>query len=75
MTAAGRVGKTLKANVLSDKIVLKSGSMRHVQCFVGYYPAQEPRYAFAVLVNNFTCSQAGIREQIGTFLCNLFEGR
>ena len=73
--AAGRAGKTLKANPLSDAIVLKSGSMRHVQCFVGYYPADEPRYAFAVLVNNFTCSQASIREQIGTFLCNLFEGR
>ena len=73
--AAGRAGKTLKANTLSEKIVLKSGSMRHVQCFVGYYPAEEPRYAFAVLVNNFTCSQASIREQIGTFLCNLFEGR
>lgn len=72
--AAGRAGKTLKANPLSDLIVLKSGSMRHVQCFVGYYPADEPHYAFAVLVNNFTCSQAGIREQIGTFLCNLFEG-
>jgi len=74
-TAAGRAGKTLKANPLSDEIVLKSGSMRHVQCFVGYYPASEPRYAFAVLVNNFTCSQASIREQIGVFLCNLFEGR
>ncbi len=71
--AAGRAGKTLKANPLSDAIVLKSGSMRHVQCYVGYYPANEPRYAFAVLVNNFTCSQASIREQIGTFLCNLFE--
>ncbi len=71
--AAGRAGNTLKANPLSDQIVLKSGSMRHVQCFVGYYPADEPRYAFAVLVNNFTCSQASIREQIGTFLCNLFE--
>lgn len=74
-TAAGRAGKTLKANPLSDMIVLKSGSMRHVQCFVGYYPADEPRYCFAVLVNNFTCSQASIREQIGVFLCNLFEGR
>ena len=73
--AVGRAGNTLKANPLSDKIVLKSGSMRHVQCFVGYYPAEEPRYCFAVLVNNFTCSQASIREQIGTFLCNLFEGR
>lgn len=71
--AAGRAGQTLKDNPLSDKIVLKSGSMRHVQCFVGYYPAEEPRYAFAVLVNNFTCSQASIREQIGTLLCNLFE--
>jgi D-alanyl-D-alanine carboxypeptidase/D-alanyl-D-alanine-endopeptidase (penicillin-binding protein 4) len=71
-TASGRAGKTLKANPLSDQIVLKSGSMRHVQCFVGYYPANEPRYAFAVLVNNFTCSQASIREQIGVFLCNLF---
>jgi D-alanyl-D-alanine carboxypeptidase/D-alanyl-D-alanine-endopeptidase (penicillin-binding protein 4) len=74
-TAAGRAGKTLKENPLSDLIVLKSGSMRHVQCYVGYYPAQEPHYAFAVLVNNFTCSQASIREQIGTFLCNLFEGK
>lgn len=71
--AAGRAGSTLKASPLSDQIVLKSGSMRHVQCFVGYYPADEPRYAFAVLVNNFTCSQASIREQIGTFLCNLFD--
>ena len=73
--ANDRVGKTLKENPLSDKIVLKSGSMRHVQCFVGYYPAEQPRYAFAVLVNNFTCSQANIKEQIGTFLCNLFEGK
>ncbi len=73
--AAGRSGKTLKDNPLSDLIVLKSGSMRHVQCFVGYYPADEPHYAFAVLVNNFNCSQASIREQIGVFLCNLFEGK
>lgn len=73
-TAAGRAGKTLKSNPLNDQIVLKSGSMRHVQCFVGYYPADEPRYAFAVLVNNFNCSQASIREQIGVFLCDLFGG-
>ena len=74
-TASGRAGKTLKASPLSSRIVLKSGSMRHVQCFVGYYPADEPRYAFAVLVNNFTCSQSAIREQIGVLLTDLFEGR
>ena len=74
-TASDRVGKTLENNPLNSQIVLKSGSMRHVQCFVGYYPADEPRYAFAVLVNNFTCSRASIKDQIGTFLCNLFEGR
>ena len=72
-TASDRVGKTLENNPLNKRIVLKSGSMRHVRCFVGYYPAEEPRYAFAVLVNNFTCSQASVKEQIGTFLCNLFE--
>ena len=71
--AADRVGKTLEKNPLSDRIVLKSGSMRHVQCFVGYYPADEPRYAFAVLVNNFTCSRTSIKDQIGTFLCNLLQ--
>ena len=74
-TASDRVGKTLENNPLSSRIVLKSGSMRHVRCFVGYYPADEPRYVFAVLVNNFTCSQSSVKEQIGTFLCNLFEGK
>ena len=74
-TASDRVGKTLENNPLSKRIVLKSGSMSHVRCFVGYYPADEPRYAFAVLVNNFSCSQASVKEQIGTFLCNLFEGK
>ena len=71
--ASGRVGPTLKNHPLSSRIVLKSGSMTHVQCYVGYYPADEPRYAFAVLVNNFTCDQRSIREQIGIFLCNLFQ--
>lgn len=71
-TASDRVGKTMENSSLRDRIVLKSGSMRHVQCFVGYYPADEPRYAFAVLVNNFTCSRASIKDQIGTLLCNLF---
>ncbi len=74
-TASDRVGKTLENNPLSSRIVLKSGSMRHVRCFVGYYPADKPRYVFAVLVNNFTCSQSSMKEQIGTFLCNLFEGK
>ena len=71
--AADRVGTTLKNNPLNERIAIKSGSMRHVQCFVGYYPADEPRYAFAVLVNNFNCSRASIKDQIGTLLCNLFQ--
>lgn len=74
-TASDRVGKTMESHPLNSRIVLKSGSMRHVQCFVGYYPADKPRYAFAVLVNNFNCNRASIKDQIGTLLCNLFEGR
>jgi len=71
-TAAGRVGSELKATPLATDIVLKSGSMSDVQCFVGYYPARQPRYAWAVLANNYNCSRTQIKQHIGNLLINLF---
>jgi len=71
-TADSRVGKQLSATELAHDIVLKSGSMSDVQCYVGYYPAHRPRYAFAVLVNNYRCSRSQIQDLIGELLCNLF---
>lgn len=70
--AGSRIGTLLPATSLSKNIVLKSGSMTDVQCFVGYYPADEPRYAFAVLINNFDCSRKELKNHIDRLLINLF---
>ncbi len=71
-TANGRVGTFLAGTPLAKQIVLKSGSMNAVQCFVGYYPASQPRYAFAVLVNTFDCNRPTLKNHIGHLLYNLF---
>ena len=46
--------------------------MTDVQCFVGYYPASEPQYAFAVLVNNYNCSRKELKNLIDRLLINIF---
>ena len=70
--AGNRIGTLLPTTSLSRNIVLKSGSMTDVQCFVGYYPADEPQYAFAVLVNNYNCSRKELKNHIDRLLINLF---
>jgi len=71
-TAGKRVGDNLVGTPLSNDIVLKSGSMSQVQCFVGYYPADAPRYTFAVLANDYNCSRAEIKNHIANLLIQLF---
>lgn len=73
--AGSRVGTVLAGNPLSQKIVLKSGSMSDVQCYVGYYPADKPRYAFALLASNYTCSRADVRSHMSRLLIDLFSGK
>ncbi len=70
--AGTRVGGPLNGSELARRIVLKSGSMNAVQCFVGYYPADKPRYAWAILANNYNCSRERLRDDMGTLLVNLF---
>ena len=70
--AGKRVGTVLAGHSLSNQIVLKSGSMSDVQCYVGYYPADKPRYAFALLANNYTCSRADLRSHMSRLLIDLF---
>ncbi|MBR5102095.1 MAG: D-alanyl-D-alanine carboxypeptidase/D-alanyl-D-alanine-endopeptidase [Muribaculaceae bacterium] len=70
--AGSRIGSVLSKHKLSDIIVLKSGSMSDVQCFVGYYPGHEPKYAFAVLVNNYNCSRRELKGKIDQLLIGLF---
>ena len=56
---AGREG-TVKYFNISDKNVvvrMKSGSMDAVRCYAGYIEKNNELYAFALLMNSFTCSQ------------------
>ena len=70
--AGKRVGEPLTGSPLAGEIVLKSGSMSDVQCYVGYWPASEPRYCWAVLANNYTCPRRVLRGGLGQLLVNLF---
>ena len=73
--AGKRIGNLLPNTHLRSDIVIKSGSMTDVQCFVGYYPASKPRYAFAVLVNNYNCTRADLKDKIDRLLINLFDDK
>ena len=73
--AGNRVGKLLPKTSLRNDIVLKSGSMSDVQCFVGYYPAENPRYTFAILANNYNCSRAELCNYMDQLLISLFQDK
>ncbi len=68
----GTVKSLLRNTPLRGKIALKSGSMGGVQCYAGYYPANEPRYAVTIMVNNFSASRSNVISQIQSLLVNLF---
>ncbi len=68
-----RIGTLLPSSSLSGKVAVKSGSMTDVQCYVGYYPAQQPRYSFAVLVNNWNGSRKALKNNIDKLLIDLFD--
>ena len=68
-----KIGDWMKESSLSTHIAVKSGSMRDVQCYVGYYPAEEPQYAWAVLVNNWHGSRPNLKNMSDRLLINIFD--
>ncbi|MGN0212880.1 MAG: D-alanyl-D-alanine carboxypeptidase/D-alanyl-D-alanine-endopeptidase [Muribaculaceae bacterium] len=68
----GTLKSLLRGTALEGRIALKSGSMGDVQCFAGYYPATNPKYSVAVLVNNFNGTRRLLRRNIETLLLELF---
>ena len=67
-----KIGTQIPASSISGFIASKSGSMRDVQCYVGYFPANEPRYVWAVLVNNWHGSRPNLKEMIDSLLLGIF---
>lgn len=69
---SGTVRKLLKDTFLSGHMALKSGSMKGVQSYAGYFPARAPKYAVVVMANKFTCGYYKINEYIEEMLLGLF---
>ena len=68
-----RIGTIIPETAISTHIAVKSGSMRDVQCYVGYYPADNPQYAWAVLVNNWHGSRPNLKNMIDRLLIGIFD--
>lgn len=71
-TAGRRIGPLLENHGMERDLVVKSGSMTGVQCFVGYYPAWLPQYSWAVLINDWNGSRTHLKDLISTLLIELF---
>ena len=71
---SGNIGQRIKKSPLKGKIASKSGSMSDVQCYVGYFPIENPQYSWAILVNNWHGSRANLKDEIELLLLNLFSG-
>lgn len=68
----GNISNAIKQSPLCGQIASKSGSMSDVQCYVGYFPADKPRYTWAILVNNFLGTRAQLKNDIEQLLITLF---
>lgn len=70
----GTVRNFLKGTPLEGRMVLKTGSMRGVQSYAGYYigDAGVPTHAVVVMANNFKCDRGRLRSTITDVLMEIF---
>ncbi len=72
---AGRdatVRSFMSRRTLPGKLLLKSGSMSGVLCYAGYYVQDDRTYAIVLMCNNFSGSNAQVRNSYELFLHRLF---
>lgn len=67
----GTVKNVAAKTPAAGKFAVKSGSMSHVQCYVGYYPVEEPKYTVAILINSFTCQRSQLVKLVGEMLVGI----
>lgn len=70
----GTVRRVAAGTPAAGKFALKSGSMSHVQCYVGYYPVENPKYAVGILINSFTCPRAELVKMVSEMLVGIDAG-
>lgn len=67
----GTVAAFLKGTRLEGKARVKSGSMTRVRAYSGYVESRGNRYAFAIIINNFSGSTTDARREIERLLLSL----
>jgi D-alanyl-D-alanine carboxypeptidase/D-alanyl-D-alanine-endopeptidase (penicillin-binding protein 4) len=67
----GTVANMLESSSLHGVAHLKSGSMNRVRSYAGYIFRDGKVYAVAILVNNFSCTQAQIKTDIEQLVLSL----
>lgn len=70
----GTLKQLLPDSSLAGELVLKSGSMKGVQCYAGYKIDEEglPTHVIVIMVNNFTCGRAIVKNEIEKLLRGIF---
>jgi D-alanyl-D-alanine carboxypeptidase/D-alanyl-D-alanine-endopeptidase (penicillin-binding protein 4) len=67
----GTVKSFLRETRLEGNARIKSGSISKIHAYAGYFEKNGKRYAFAVLVNNFTGNRSALKAQMATLLLGL----
>lgn len=67
----GTVSNMLKGSSLQGVARLKSGSMSRVRSYAGYVTKGNVTYTVAIIVNNFSCTQARMKTDIEQLLLSL----
>ena len=68
MGKEGTVKILLEKTDHAGKYAMKSGSMGDVQCYSGYFPAENPKFTITILVNNFTNPRRALLRNIENLL-------
>ncbi|MDE6558489.1 MAG: D-alanyl-D-alanine carboxypeptidase, partial [Muribaculaceae bacterium] len=71
----GTLRSFLKDTPLDAYIAMKTGSMRGIQCYAGYKLDENfaPTHVVVVIVNDFNCDRAYLRQAIEKMLLEIFE--
>lgn len=67
----GSVRSFLKGTALAGKARIKSGSISKVHAYAGYLEKGGKKYAFTLLVNNFTGSRSALRTEMERLLLGI----
>lgn len=71
MGMSGTVKSMLKGTPYEGKVVAKSGSMSRVLAYSGCYPADNPRFAFSIIANDFRGGLATMRGKMEQLLLSV----